>query len=347
MEQVGGGGGGNSVQVNHLHLMVEGSSSADLANQMRTLFSRIAFAVNAIAHRHGKLFRDRHHRHDGPGPRRAPGAQRPPRESETLARVGEDSHPSSLDGHAAGPRGGARAVRQAADGEGGLARVGAVAVGEADEVLYVGKAKSLKKRVVQYAQGRFHTNRIAHMVDATRAMEFVTTRTEADALLLEINLIKSLKPRYNVLLRDDKSYPYILLTDETWPRIGKHRGPRSQPGRYFGPYPSGLAVNETLDLMQKIFKLRSCEDSFFRNRSRPCLQHQIGRCTAPCVGLIATRDYDASVRRAALFLDGRSNELVDELTKSMDAASGQPGVISANDTMDIPTMAVLTSRKRS
>ena len=190
-------------------------------------------------------------------------------------------------------------------------------------VLYVGKAASLKKRVASYFRADLPSRRIALMVAQIARMEITVTRTEAEALILENQLIKSLRPRYNVLLRDDKSYPYILLTDETWPRIGKHRGPRSQPGRYFGPYPSGLAVNETLDLMQKIFKLRSCEDSFFRNRSRPCLQHQIGRCTAPCVGLIATRDYDASVRRAALFLDGRSNELVDELTKSMDAASGR------------------------
>ena len=190
-------------------------------------------------------------------------------------------------------------------------------------VLYVGKAASLKKRVASYFRADLPSRRIALMVAQIARMEITVTRTEAEALILENQLIKSLRPRYNVLLRDDKSYPCILLTDETWPRIGKHRGPRSQPGRYFGPYPSGLAVNETLDLMQKIFKLRSCEDSFFRNRSRPCLQHQIGRCTAPCVGLIATRDYDASVRRAALFLDGRSNELVDELTKSMDAASGR------------------------
>ena len=190
-------------------------------------------------------------------------------------------------------------------------------------VLYVGKAASLKKRVASYFRADLPSRRIAIMVSQIAGMEVTVTRTEAEALILENQLIKSLRPRYNVLLRDDKSYPYILVTDETWPRIGKHRGPRTQPGRYFGPYPSGLAVNETLDLMQKIFRLRTCEDSFFRNRSRPCLQHQIGRCTAPCVGLIAPRDYDASVRRAALFLDGRSNELVDELTRAMDSASAR------------------------
>jgi excinuclease ABC subunit C len=190
-------------------------------------------------------------------------------------------------------------------------------------VLYVGKAASLRKRVASYFRADLPSRRIAIMVSQIAGVEVTVTRTEAEALILENQLIKSLRPRYNVLLRDDKSYPYILVTDETWPRIGKHRGPRTRPGRYFGPYPSGLAVNETLDLMQKIFRLRTCEDSFFRNRSRPCLQHQIGRCSAPCVGLIAPRDYDASVRRAALFLDGRSNELVDELTRAMDAASAR------------------------
>lgn len=188
-------------------------------------------------------------------------------------------------------------------------------------VLYVGKAASLKKRVAAYFRADQPSRRLSSMVAQIASVQITVTRTAGEALLLENQLIKTLRPRYNVLLRDDKSYPFILLTDETWPRIAFHRGPRSLPGRYFGPYPSAGAVRETMDLMQKIFKLRTCEDSVFRNRSRPCLQHQIGRCSAPCVGFIATREYDASVRRAAMFLEGRSTELVDDLGRSMEAAS--------------------------
>ncbi|MCC7248250.1 MAG: excinuclease ABC subunit UvrC, partial [Lysobacter sp.] len=189
-----------------------------------------------------------------------------------------------------------------------------------DSLLYVGKAASLKKRVGSYFTKALPA-RTAAMVSQIARMDVTVTRTPTEALLLENQLIKSLKPRYNVLLRDDKSYPNVLVTREAWPRIAFHRGPRSVPGRYFGPYPSVLAVRETLNLMQKIFRLRNCEDSVFRNRSRPCLQHQIGRCTAPCVGLVSAQDYAESVRRAALFLDGRSDELSAELTAAMEEAS--------------------------
>ena len=157
-------------------------------------------------------------------------------------------------------------------------------MGEAGEVLYVGKAKSLKKRVTQYAQGRFHTQRIAHMVHLTRSMEFVTTKTETEALLLEINFIKSLKPRFNVLLRDDKTFPEILIRrDHASPQIRKHRGAHTIKGDYFGPFASAWAVNRTVNSLQKAFLLRSCTDSVFESRTRPCMLHQIKRCAAPCV----------------------------------------------------------------
>ena len=188
-------------------------------------------------------------------------------------------------------------------------------------LLYVGKAGALKRRVASYFANTPKTPRIHAMLAQVARMEVTVTRTEAEALLLENQLIKSLAPRYNVALRDDKSYPYVLLTQEAWPRLAFHRGPRLVPGRYFGPYASAGAVRETMDLMFKLFRLRSCEDSVFRNRSRPCLQYQIGRCSAPCVGLVAAGEYAESVRRATLFLEGRSDELGQELAAAMEAAS--------------------------
>ena len=192
-----------------------------------------------------------------------------------------------------------------------------------DSVLYVGKAGALKKRVASYFGNNPKSARTLAMLAQVARMEVTVTRTETEALLLENQLIKSLKPRYNVLLRDDKSYPYVLLTQEQWPRLALHRGARAIPGRYFGPYASVGAVRETLNLMHKLFKLRSCEDSVFRNRSRPCLQHQIGRCSAPCVGLVAADEYAESVRRVELFLDGRSDELAADLESAMAAASAR------------------------
>ena len=188
-------------------------------------------------------------------------------------------------------------------------------------LLYVGKAGALKRRVASYFNSAPKTARIQSMLAQVARMEVTVTRTEAEALLLENQLIKSLAPRYNVALRDDKSYPYVLLTQEPWPRLAFHRGPRAVPGRYFGPYASAGAVRETMDLMFKLFRLRSCEDSVFRNRSRPCLQYQIGRCSAPCVGLVDAGEYAESARRASLFLEGRSDELGEELTAAMEAAS--------------------------
>ena len=192
-----------------------------------------------------------------------------------------------------------------------------------DTLLYVGKAGALRKRVTSYFNNSPKSPRIQSMLSQVARMDVTVTRTEAEALLLENQLIKSLTPRYNVLLRDDKSYPYVLLTREEWPRIGFHRGARAVPGRYFGPYPSVTAVRETLNLMQKLFRIRNCEDSVFRNRSRPCLQYQIGRCSGPCVGLVAPADYAESVRQATLFLDGRSDELTRELGAAMEQASAR------------------------
>jgi excinuclease ABC subunit C len=195
-------------------------------------------------------------------------------------------------------------------------------IGDEGEVLYVGKARSLKKRVVQYAQGRFHTQRIAHMVDLTRSMEFVTTRTETDALLLEINLIKQLKPRFNVLLRDDKSFPEIVIRREhAAAQLRKHRGAHTIKGDYFGPFASAGAVNRTLNTLQKAFLLRSCSDSVYESRTRPCMLHQIRRCSAPCTGLISIEDYNALVDEAGDFLRGKSRAVVAKIAGEMQAAS--------------------------
>nr|WP_199043042.1 excinuclease ABC subunit UvrC [Dyella sp. ASV24] len=193
---------------------------------------------------------------------------------------------------------------------------------EEGDLLYVGKAGNLKKRVGSYFLKPRMEPRIAAMVSQIARVDITVTRTEGEALLLESQLIKSLKPRYNILLRDDKSYPYIYLSGrEDYPRLAFHRGARNMPGRYFGPYPSTFAVRESLNLMQKLFKVRQCEDSYFKNRSRPCLQHQIGRCTAPCVQLITVDDYRNDVRHAEMFLEGRSSAVIDELAGQMEQAS--------------------------
>ena len=194
--------------------------------------------------------------------------------------------------------------------------------GEDGESLYVGKARSLKKRVIQYAQGRFHTQRIALMVDLTRAMEFTTTKTETDALLLEINLIKQLKPRFNVLLRDDKSFPEIVIRREhPAAQLRKHRGAHSIKGDYFGPFASAWAVTRTLNTLQKAFLLRSCSDSVYEGRTRPCMLHQIRRCAAPCVGLIGLDDYEGLVREAEAFLRGKSRAVMARMSADIQAAS--------------------------
>jgi len=192
----------------------------------------------------------------------------------------------------------------------------------AGEVLYVGKAKSLKNRVTSYARGMAHTNAVARMIAETANMEFVTTGTETEALLLESNLIKQLRPRYNVLLRDDKSFPYILLTgDHDAPAILKHRGSRHRKGDYFGPFASVWAVKRTIDALQKAFLIRTCSDSFYENRTRPCLLYQIKRCAGPCTGEISIPDYQALAGQARDFLSGRSSSVKQLLSARMQAAA--------------------------
>ncbi|MEW9807545.1 excinuclease ABC subunit UvrC [Mesorhizobium sp. ZMM04-5] len=192
----------------------------------------------------------------------------------------------------------------------------------AGDVLYVGKARSLKKRVTNYAQGRFHTHRIGRMVRETATMEFVVTRTEIEALLLEANLIKRLRPRFNVLMRDDKSFPYILLTgDHPSPGIFKHRGARSRKGDYFGPFASAGAVGRTINSLQRAFLLRTCTDSVFESRTRPCLLYQIKRCSGPCTGEISAAGYDDLVNEARDFLSGRSQKVKTEISGQMQQAA--------------------------
>ena len=190
------------------------------------------------------------------------------------------------------------------------------------EVLYVGKAKNIKKRVTAYTRPTGHDSRIVRMIAGTATMEFVTTKTETEALLLEANLIKRLRPRFNVLLRDDKSFPFILITSDHWaPQILKHRGARTRPGHYYGPFATAGAVNRTINALQRAFLLRSCSDSFFEARTRPCLLYQIKRCSAPCTQEIDFAGYAELVREANEFLSGRSQAVQKELAAEMDTAS--------------------------
>ena len=193
---------------------------------------------------------------------------------------------------------------------------------EHENVLYVGKAKNLTNRVKSYTNLRGLSHRIAKMVTLTRSMEFVTTHTEVEALLLEANLIKRYKPKYNILLRDDKSFPYILIdTSHNSPQVLKHRGAKKRQGYYFGPFASASAVNASLNILQKAFSLRTCSDSIFNSRSRPCLLYQIKRCSAPCVGKISDNDYNALVEEAHDFLSGKSDAIKTRFTNKMELAS--------------------------
>ncbi|WP_292051990.1 MULTISPECIES: excinuclease ABC subunit UvrC [unclassified Brevundimonas] len=194
--------------------------------------------------------------------------------------------------------------------------------GEDGSCLYVGKAKSLKKRVIQYAQGRFHTQRIGLMVSLTRSMQLVVTASETEALLLEASYIKKLKPRFNVLLRDDKSFAELMIRrDHRAPQVRKHRGAHTIPGDYFGPFASTWAVNNTLNTLQKAFLLRNCTDSVYESRTRPCMLYQIKRCSAPCTGEISLEDYGELVNEAEAFLRGKSRAVINRLSQEMQAAS--------------------------
>jgi len=193
----------------------------------------------------------------------------------------------------------------------------------AGQVLYVGKARNLKRRVASYFRSQPGSAKTRSLMAHTCRVEVTVTHTEGEALILENTLIKQFKPRYNVLLRDDKSYPYIHLSNDDYPRLSLHRGAKRAPGRYFGPYPNANAVRDTLNLLQNVFRLRQCDDSFFRHRSRPCLQYQIKRCSGPCTGMIDPADYRRDVRHATLFLEGKSSEVVDALVERMETAAAE------------------------
>ncbi len=221
------------------------------------------------------------------------------------------------------------------DGSPGVYRM----LNERSEVLYVGKARNLRARVSNYARASGHSARIGRMISETTEMMFLTTRTETEALLLEQNLIKQLKPRYNVLLRDDKSFPYILLPkDHAFPQLRKHRGRRAVKGSYFGPFASAGAVNRTLNQLQRVFLLRNCTDSVFNSRTRPCLLYQIKRCSAPCVGYISEHDYAGLVADAERFLSGKSTKIQVQLAEEMREAA---------DAMEFERAAALRDRIRA
>jgi excinuclease ABC subunit C len=214
-------------------------------------------------------------------------------------------------------------------------------------VLYVGKAKSLKNRVTSYARPAGHSNRIARMIAATANMEFIVTETETEALLLETNLIKNMKPRFNILMRDDKSFPYILLTtDHGAPALVKHRGSRARKGKYFGPFASGYAVDRAIDTLQKVFQLRTCSDSIYASRTRPCLLYQIKRCSAPCTGEINLENYGKLVDSASSFLRGHMQGLREHLAEKMEEEAKALNYEKAGEYRDrLEALAAVTTQQ--
>ncbi len=220
-------------------------------------------------------------------------------------------------------------------------------ISENGDILYVGKAKALKRRVVSYANVNKLPHRLQRMVSLTKTMEFVHTETEVEALLLESNLIKKLKPRYNILLRDDKTFPYILLTDDhDFPQLKKHRGARKAKGQYFGPFASAGAVNRTLDILQRIFKLRNCSDSVFANRERPCLQYHIKRCTAPCVDFVSKEEYGTQINQAQKYLSGESRAVQQAFAEKMQTAAAAQNYEEAAEYRDkIKTLSHIDAKQ--
>ncbi|MGL5359857.1 MAG: excinuclease ABC subunit UvrC, partial [Shewanella sp.] len=191
------------------------------------------------------------------------------------------------------------------------------------EVIYVGKAKDLKKRLSSYFRQHLGNIKTQALVSHIHHIDVTLTHSETDALLLENDYIKQYMPKYNVLLRDDKSYPYILLSHHPHPRLAYHRGPQREKGDYFGPYPNGGAVRESLHLMQKLFPIRQCDDLYYKSRSRPCLQYHLSRCSAPCVGKVSDADYDEQVKLASLFLKGKDQQVISTLVSRMEQAALQ------------------------
>ncbi|OGT53283.1 MAG: excinuclease ABC subunit C [Gammaproteobacteria bacterium RIFCSPHIGHO2_12_FULL_42_13] len=217
---------------------------------------------------------------------------------------------------------------------------------EGKKVIYVGKARDLKKRLASYFSSKPKDIKTTSLLDHVQDIDITVTHSENEALLLECNLIKKHKPRYNVLLRDDKSYPYIIITKDAYPRIDLYRGPRKPGELYFGPYPNTTAARETIHLLQKLFQLRTCQNSFFAGRTRPCLNYQIGRCSGPCVDIISKEAYQQSIQQAILFLQGKNHEIIDELQKNMAHAAQQLNYeLAAHHRKQISTLREIQERQ--